>query len=304
MMPSLALAGDKIEFSAPGASIELPKVEHDDKGLPKLDEFQPPVRPDDLLVEDSAPSSSEFLIIPGQNKKDAKRSDPAFADGRDNDANPGADGTYDNLVSKRRPATDTTDRWDTRRGQDPDAGSAFSEGKNDKTTGEESLRSRLEMVNTEGRTDYQKDGRYGERSPDSSENTVWTRSLFNHGFTGLERMREGQFVPFYDEVQGANQEAGQGFSTARSSSAADDQLRDSTLSPGVAAYNAQADAVRGKTPDGMTAAPRTIYPVQTQTVTQIPDVYARQEPPASPPGQVQSRPAILPFPKKPGDVLR
>jgi hypothetical protein len=50
--------------------------------------------------------------------------------------------------------------------------------------------------------------------------------------------------------------------------------------------------------------PRTIHPAGTKTVSQNPDMFARQQPPASPPGQVQSPPAILPFPKKPGSVFQ
>jgi hypothetical protein len=77
------------------------------------------------------------------------------------------------------------------------------------------------------------------------------------------------------------------------------------LPPGVAAYNAQLDAMHGKIPDATAMTPRIFRPLQAQeAMSQNVNVYAREEPPPSPPGQVQSRPAILPFPKKPGDVLR
>jgi hypothetical protein len=298
--PFSARAGDKIEFSAPGA-LDVPRPEREDKEPSKADEFQPPARPDAQVMDDMEPGPSEVVIISTAKKKDSRTADSAFTDDRYNDAE--VDKSDTDLDSKQRTTISTIDRWDTQR-QNSDRESIFSNKRSNRSASEDNLRSRLEAVNTEGRTDYQRDERYGKHVPDSSENTAWPHSFFNHGLTGLERMREGQFVPFYEEVNAASQVVNQSLPT-RSATAADDLLRNSTLAPGMAAYDAQVDAMRGKTPDGTMAAPRTYYPVPAaRVVSPNPDVYARQEPPASPSGQVQSRPAILPYPKKPGDVLR
>jgi hypothetical protein len=185
-----------------------------------------------------------------------------------------------------------------------DAGSAFSERRSDEAASQESLRTRLEALNTEGRTDYQMDERYGRHASEANEAPTWFRGFFQHGSLASERIQEGQFVPFYEEMKTVNDQPSQEYLSARLASAADDLLRDSTLPPGVAEYNAQRDAVRGKTSDETVNAPRMSRPLEIRPELSLPDAFVRQEPPSSPPGQVQSRPAILPFPKRPGDLLR
>jgi hypothetical protein len=299
-MPLSARAGDKIEFSAPSASLEVPRVERIDKEPPKSG-MQAPMPAVNMFPEEMQ-VSPEIVIISTPKEKDLKTGDSAFTDNRDN--NTDADSRYDNVDSSRRPINGATNRWDMPGGWNPDAESISPERRRDEAASQDDLRTRLEAMNTAGRTNYQKDERYGRRSSDSDEDSAWSRSFFHHGSPGLERMREGRFVPFYEEIKMINEQFSQGYSSARLFSAPNGLPRDSTLPPGAAEYTSQRDVARGNTLDETGGAPRTIHPEETTTVSQNPDVFARKEPPASTPSQVQSRPAILPFPKKPGSVFQ
>jgi len=329
-MPPSARAGDKIEFSAPGALLEVPQVVRDDKEPPKP-EMQAPMQAEDMIPE-GMQDSSEIMILSTPKEKDLKPWDSALTDNGDNNTN--ADSRYDNLDPRQRPGNGATNRWDMPGGWNPDAGSIFSQRRGDEAASQDKLHGRLETANTEGRTDYQKDERYGRHSSDSDEDSARSGGLSHHGSPGLERMREGQFVPVYEQVSAwsrdllhhpssaesrasdkqlaasfalyiktINEQSSQGYSSEGLSSAADDQPHRSSLSPD-AEYISERNAARDRRSDETASAPRTIHPVETKTVSQNPDTFAQQRPPASPPGQVQSLPAILPFPKKPGSVFQ
>jgi hypothetical protein len=325
-MPPSARAGDKIEFSAPGASLEIPQVVRDDKEPPKP-EMQTSMQAADMVPE-GIQDSSEIVIISTPKEEDARTWDSAFTDNRDNNANAGI--RYDNLDSRQRPINGATNWWDMPGGWNLDAGSIFSERGSDEAASRDGLRGRLEAVTTAGRTDYRKEELYGRHSSDSDEDSAWSRSFPHHGSPGLERMRDGQFVPVYEEVstwyhgvlhsrpasvdrtresqfyaqmKANNEQSSHGYSPERLSSVADNQPRGSSLSPD-AEYISERNAARARTLEETMSAPRTIHFAETNAVSQHPDIFARPDPPASPPGQVQSRPAVLPFPKKPGSVFQ
>ena len=319
-MPPSARAGDKIEFSAPSASLEVPQVVRDDTEPPKS-ERQAPMQAEDMMPK-RMQASSEIVTISTPEEEDVNTWDSAFTDNRD--SNTDADSRYGNLDSRQRPINGSTNRWDMPGGWNPDAGSIFSERRRDEGASRDSLRGRLEAVNTAGRTDYQKDERYGRHSFDSDEDSAWSGSFFHPGLTAEETVAQelsawshsflhpglpGSYriqdksMPTYAQMKGINEQLSRAYSSARLSGAADDQPRGSSLSPD-AEYISERNAARGRTPDETAGAPRTIHPAETKTASQNSDKFARQEPPASPPGQVQSRPAILPFPKKPGSVFQ
>jgi hypothetical protein len=319
-LPPSARAGDKIEFSAPSALLGVPEVVRDDKEPPKP-EVQAPMRADDMLLE-STQDSSEIVIISTPKEKNVKTWGSAFTDNRDNDAD--EDSGYDNLDSRQRPTKGATNWWEMPGGRDPDAGSIFSERRRDEAASQDSLGGRLEAGNTARRTDYQRVELFGRRSSDLVEESAWSSaffrqalppeetvaqklsawsgSLFHPGSTSFYRAQD-KSMPTYAQMKAINEQLSRGYPSARLSSAVDNQPRGSSLSPD-AEYLSERDAARGNTPDETVSAPRTFYPAETKTVSQNSDIFARQEPPASPRGQVQSRPAILPFPKKPGSVFQ
>jgi hypothetical protein len=306
ILPS-ARAGDKIEFSAPGASLGVPQVVRDDKEPSKTGMPASMQADDGVQEEEQMEDSSEVVVLSTANEKGVKTWDSAFTNVWDTnvwDNDIDANSRYDDLDSRQRPIHGATNGWDMPGELNPDAGTIFSEKRKEEAAIQDILRDRSEAVMTAGRTDYQKDEYYGGHFPNPNKDSASFRNFLDHGSSGLERIREGQYMPFYEEMKAINEQFSQGYSPARLFSAANGLPHDSTLPSGVDGYTWQKDVARGNTPGETASAPRTIHPAETRTVSQNPDRFGPQEPPASPPGQVQSRPAILPFPKKPGSVFQ
>ena len=320
-MPPSARAGDKIEFSAPRASLKVPQVVREDKEPPKS-EMPRSIQAEDMVPRDME-GASEIVIVSTPEEKDVKTRDSAFTDYLDDNAN--ADSRYDILESRQRPINGATNAWSMPEGWNPDAGSLVSERRNDEAASRDHLRGLLEAASTAGRIDYQNDGLYGRHSSNWDGDSAGSLGLFRYGSPPEETVAQklskwpGSFLhrglpdshgaqdesmPTYAQMQAIKEQLGHGNSSARFSSAADDQPRSSSLSVNPPGYTWQTDALHDRTPDERMSAPRAFYPVETKIVSQNPDIFERQRPPASPPGQVQSPPAILPFPKKPGSVLQ
>jgi hypothetical protein len=306
VMPFSARAGDKIEFSTASVPLEVPRMQREAKESPNST-IGVPTRPEDAISAEEMQDSAGGVIIASPKKKTVRAGDSIFTDDRDDTTD--ADSRYDSLDSKRRPVNRATNMWDLGRGWNQDTGIASANHIGHNPAGQASLRDRLEALHATGRDDYQseqrqRDERYDKGSTDSDEDSVWSRRIFHYGLSGMGGTQVGQFDPFYDETKAMNQGSSQVNSWARPPSVIDDQLRDSRMTPGMAEYNSQLDILRGKTPEATQDAPGAFRPVETRTVSQNSDPYARQQPPASPPGQVQSPPAILPFPKRPGSVFQ
>jgi len=303
-MPFCVRAGDKIEFSAPCVSLEVPHVVREDSS--ELSTFklrapaQPPIQAEEMAAAEMQ-ASSEFVFISTPEDKDRKRWDTVFTDNGDNDTD--ADSRYDNLNSGRRPIHGETNRWDMPGEWDPDAGS-ISDRRRDEAASQENLRGRLEALNKAEKTDYQRDGFYSRRFSDSDEDSSLSRGLYHHSSSGLERMRAGQFVPLYEEARMINEQASQGYSSARPAGTANSLSHDSMLTPGVAGYASERDVARGNSPDETGSASWTYHPAETTIRSQNSDRFARQEPAVSSMVHAKPPPAVLPFPKKPGSVFQ
>src|SRR5271157_5105096 len=170
-LPPAARAGDKIEFSAPPASLEVPQAERQDKEQPKS-EIQASPQINRLLLGGGMQASSEVVVITTPKRRDVRRWDSASTDDRDNDTD--ADNRYDNLDPRQRPINGATKRWDVPGGSNPNAGSISSQRRSDESAGRDNLRTRLEAVDTAERADYQKDGLYRRRSSDSDKDLAWS----------------------------------------------------------------------------------------------------------------------------------
>jgi hypothetical protein len=302
-------AGDKIEFSTPSVPLAVPQAQSEEKELTKAS-VDASLRPDtsalEVLPEDTV------VLIP-QKRKSTRTSDSSstFDDNRDNrdirDDSTDADGSYGSLDQKLRPVQKATNLWNLSRAWDQDSERNFSDRKNGNPANRDNLHDRLESLNAMGEIDRHRDDPFRRDSSDSTEDTTWSHSFFHHGLSDMDGARDKQIDSFYDDIKAASPAPAlaETYSLPLPSSASDEMLHDSKLPPRMAEYNLQLDAMRGKTPDETPGARLTFQPVETRpVVSQNPDPYARQEPPASPPGQVQARPAILPFPKRPGSVFQ
>jgi hypothetical protein len=287
-----AWGGDKIEFSAPSGSLEVPQPEREDKEAFKTG-LRPPAPANAGLTQGDLQASSEILIITTPKRNAVKTRDANSTDSRDSDST--ADSRYDNLDSRVR--RDAAAQWNL------DGKSPF-ERRTDQPANTDSFRSRLDALDSAGKNDYLKDDRYNADSSDSSEGSRWSRTYYHYGAAGLQRTQEGPFMPFSEEMKAMNEQAIQNNSSPRLSTAPNDLLRDVASRPNALSPFSSGDAARDRLPDETVTTPRTFHPPETRAVSQNSDTFARPDPPPSPRGQVQSRPAILPFPKKPGDVLR
>ena len=301
--PPCALAGDKIEFSVPRAALQVPKVQSDDK------ETADSAREASLRLDTSAlelqESSEQVVFFAAPKKKTDKTRDPTSM--RDREDTSSEDGTYsdlDGLDDKTRSGRAATNLWDLEHAWKQDPRSTFAGRREENPAVQDDLHARLDSLSSLGNNAYKRDERFYRDSPDSLENTTWVRNLFNHGLSGMTGTSEGRTGASHDDVKPASQWVGQTHAFSTPYSAADDLLRDSKLPPGMVEYNLQIDTLRGRTPEETPGARLTFQLPELKPVTQNSDPYARQEPPASPPGQVQSRPAILPFPKRPGSVFQ
>jgi hypothetical protein len=297
-----AQAGDKIEFSAPSTLLEVPRVEREDKGSPNS-ELRPPLPADAALPQEYVPVSPEIVIISASKRNDAKTQDSSYPDIRDTQTRENS--IDDSLDSQSRSISSAKRQRDLSAEGNLDASGAFSDKKTDQPATPGSLRARMETFDRAGKGEYQKDDRYYSTSSDSTEDSgSRSRSYFHYGASGLQRTTDGQFMPFTEEMRAMNEQATQRYLSARPSNPANDPLRDPASPASTTAYSPSRDFSRDRTPDEAMSAPQTFHPAEARPVNQNTDTFSRQEPPPSPRGQVQSRPAILPFPKKPGDVLR
>jgi hypothetical protein len=298
-------AGDKIEFSAPSVPLAVPQVQSEEKELTKAS-VDASLRPDTSALE---VLPEETLVLVPQKRKSARSPDSAstFADNRDNrDDSADADSSYGSLDQKLRPIQKATNLWDLSRAWDQDSERNFSDRRGDNPANRDNLHERLDPWSAARGIDRQRNDPFGRDSSASTEDTTWSHSFFHHELSGVGGTRDGQVDSFYDDVKAAATPApAETYSLPIPYSASDEMLRESKLPPRMVEYNLQLDAMRGKTPDETPGARLTFHPVETRpVVSQNPDPYARQEPPPSPPGEVQARPAILPFPKRPGSVFQ
>jgi hypothetical protein len=295
-----AQAGDKIEFSAPGVSLGIPHVERAaDKDSSKF-VFQASIPGNDVFLDENVQASSEVVIITSPKRKDAKSWDSSFTDSRDRNSD--ADNSYDRFDYGQQSIDGATNRWGRQSDRNQDDQSTFSNRKSDELSRQGDLRTRLQAEITGRKTDYERNERYGSYYSKSEEDSASSSSFFHHESPGLERMGEGQFMPSYEEMKMLNDQSG-GYSSVRPAGAEGSLSRRPTEVSGTTGYTFPGDIARGRTLDETAIPPRTYQP-ETRTVSQNADLFGPMEPPASPAGQVQSRPAVLPFPKKPGSVFQ
>ncbi|MGP8199857.1 MAG: hypothetical protein ACLQU4_10185 [Limisphaerales bacterium] len=319
-MPVSARAGDKIEFSAPSASLEVPQVAREEAPLPS---FNLPMRTDDRTPEDVRGRTVYVVTTPRQNGLRAWDSDDT--DDQD-DAYPGSghedrDRRNDELYSSQRAVYELTNRWDDAR--DRDFESIFSHRRRQETASEGHFGGQAEAEKALGRIDYEADKRYASHFGDSGEDLTWSRQTLDGGLEPEETARKEMSAwadkilhpasheidrtlarqQRFTQMRGVNRNSLGEDPSEDSFSVADSLPPGSTLSPATDTFATQWNDKGRRMPEETPRAPLNYKYDYTNTVGQYSDLFSRQQPPASPPGQVQSRPAILPFPKKPGSVF-
>lgn len=311
LSPLSAVAGDKIEFSVPTVALQVPQpVPAEQQAAPKLG-FQAPGAVDDMVLMDSTPVPSQVIIVSAPRKTGRDGLDSRFGDSDDNDDNNDADtaSADGSLNSKQQSNNGIIDRLSESDGRDFNVASFLAERKNDRDGDRDSLHARMDAMDAAMKDTYLLDQHSSRRSSGVNEEQAWNRGFFHEGLTDLERMQKGQFMPFESDMMAldpaAASQRNQGYSSTDTTTTPDNQERNSVQSAGLAAYAAGRVAISPNVADpAASGIPQTYRPPARVDAYQNPNVFSRQEPPASPAGQVQSRPAVLPFPKRPGDVFQ
>jgi hypothetical protein len=277
------------------------------------------------MAPEAMQASPPMVIISTSRQKGLKAWDLDDTDDQD-DVYPGSlrdnpDHRNDSLYSTQQPIDDTTNRWDDPR--DPDFKSIFSERRRDEAAGEDHLPGRLESENAAGRIDYGDDQRYGRHFGDSdgdlkwscrtsedgsqSDGTAnkdlsaWARSLLHPASDGIDRSLTKQ--QRFTQMGMGDQNPLRGDSLDDSSRFSDRLPPNPALLPGAGAFAGQWGDRDRRTSEEMSREPLHYKDEYTNAMSQYSDLFSRQQPLAPPPIQVQSPPAILPFPKKPGSVF-
>jgi hypothetical protein len=180
------------------------------------------------------------------------------------------------------------------------------------------LHARLEAMDAADKTDstkidYGKGGFKGsffskDRS-EATDETPWVQKYFKHELSVIGGTKDNFYDPYFDQMMKVNQ-AGQapdgiaGGAFQDHFDSVEQSVRNATTPAALTEYQEQLDLARGKLQDPNQPVLRHYTPVDTISSYQQPNRYGPMMPPASPPGDVQSQPAILPFPKRPGSLFQ
>ena len=186
-----------------------------------------------------------------------------------------------------------------------------------------SLSSRLEGATASEKPDYLKDDRYGRNASDSDlnsglssdlyhrgipqEETIvqrlsgWSRTFFHPGLPALEHIQD-RSMPSYDSMKAINQQLSSGYAAQASDSLSGPPPAPTPVSPDP--YLSQRDLDLHREQEDTPGAPLRIHPEEPFSVSLNPDAFVRPRTAPAARWNVRSIPAVLPFPKRPGDVLR
>lgn len=326
-IPFAVFAGDKIQFSAPDVSLKVPEVVADDSQQIEST-FQAPTPVDNGIYPDQgevAGYSEVYVVMPPKKDRD-RRSDSLFSDrrdDRDNDLDDSgrsddygrSDGYFsdDRHSSRRNSTADKQKKLEQSLNMDGDGyhdgEGAYLDRRSREGERQDNLRARLDSMTTSERNDYERNDRFLGRTSDSGENSAWTaRDIFHRNLMGTGHAAEGQLAlssgnSTYEGTTPLTQQFSQGYSPARTPDSIYNAQQNPALQPGLPDY-ADHRADRADNPQTPVAIPRReSKPASQPQWGEHPNLFGPEMPPASAPGNVQSQPAILPIPKKPGDVL-
>lgn len=281
---TVARGGDKIEFSAPGILLDVPQQEREIKQevAPSLGgSFQGQGAVDPSFMQVPPP----VVIIPAQKGRDGFGWHSPFGDDQDRD-----DGSaLDLFAPKSAPAH--TNSWTSSDDKDRD----FRNGTLTEFTPD------ISRSGPDSERDGGFRGEFGNRFSDRGGSDL-SRAFSSHGPIAEARIHEGEFVPGNEEFRAMYGQQGSGFSEANPLSQPDPLHTSaySSSSPG----NYPADEI----PRDQTGQPSGMQPsmMQAWDVPAAAPPQRRRDDQQSVSAQNQgpSAPAVLVWPKRPGDMFQ
>lgn len=296
-----ARAGDKIEFSTPAVPLTVPQAPREEKSSARTS-LSPADRPEDAIRQEQMADSSEVVVFAPAQGKSSSPWDRTSSNSRDGNTDETA--PYNSLLSKPVTAFGQTNFWDDMgRGWDGDKRSIFSKEPDDQAVMQNgSLRDRME-AEASRKDDLWRGDRYGTHSR-TGDDSVWSRNTFNDA-NAAWRPQVEQYQTYLDELKAKSEQQREAGIRPERSLWPDDSRRELNYSANAGLNWTPAEwASKRMDEQEQMSSSRTVQQAPSQSTTIFPDPYARLGPPPSPPGQVQSQPGILPFPKRPGSVFQ
>ncbi len=293
---------DKIEFSKPAAPIDPPPVVQDDKDLPKT-EYSTSDTANRLFLEDNIQAESgspDVVIITSPKPKKERAWDAQPSDSEDNGKSDlDAYDSYDNSDPRQTPSTAGTNAWDAtklwNRGTE-------TRGLDETTTDDRNRFDPMASV----RTDKQKDQPDDWRAPKSSRDSGWTLSYLHPGGPGFGPANDNPYHPSYSALlMAAEQPAKVVPSVTISAPTETAPSRGLFEAPTTANYNSNARRNDEGTTPQLNSSYHYSYDYSKSSYDyKYKDPFLQHDLGGPLPGQSEPPPAILRFPKKPGDVLK
>jgi hypothetical protein len=291
-----ARAGDKIDFSAPSAPLSVPQIERENKDANASEHISLLPDREPAQISDVPPAQETVVIVPQTKRQghswesESTSRDPFEADKAELDP-----------YANARENLGATNRWDMRKGWEATPPDIFQ--RNEDGERADSLRARLDPLNPASNRDRDPLAvdRFSRDSRDLDTDSAWSRSPYNHAIS-LDRIRTGQFVPFDGEEKSVLDPRATETTTSVPEPAPGYNY--ATTAPGMAQYNSQLDTLHGKVPDERVTLSRSYHSESRSRQAQGYGSYSQADTTPESRGMAPTRPAILQFPKKPGDLLR
>jgi hypothetical protein len=317
--PNSTHAGDKIDFSSPSGSLDVPRVEVEKPDDSKSESHSGV--PLNRMVSGENAMPMEVIIV-----RPAKRHDDPWGSTDENDRdrdqmndaddNSGYGDHYDSLDARRSANAQREPSPD-------DSFTRFAEKRSNMDSSDpNSLRGRLEAMEAAEKADRDGSDRYGASDSDLASDSPWVRrdnsngdtlkdqnamqklSAWSHDLlhkpdgTAIDRIQE---KTAYNAMRGLDAQVD---STPRAMGALNEIQQNVTPVPTPDSFAADNNDLQRKAEDDAAGQTLTLHDEESIAATMSAERTARAQVPASQRWAVEERPAMLPFPKKPGDVLR
>ncbi len=292
-------AGDKIEFSSPAIFWGVPQPEAEQKDN----------KTEPLSVHLLPYQSKVLYPVVGQSSVNISRRRGADKHTWDSSLSPDSErkdlSGFDRLSPLDGPER-ATNNWGRPNGRNPGfSGGLEPRNNGDPTEPANGAASQDEASKAFGRDENRNEGLFGDRFTDSRGGLPWMRDSDSHGSMALDRLQHGEFVPFSEDFK-SSYGPQPGSSSAGGWRAGMDALHSSSLPPGMSEYSSPASSLPVGREGELFGTPG-MAPAWDGGASSRP---APRYNPSAEQGwsaggqQQQAPPAVLPFPRKPGDLFQ
>jgi hypothetical protein len=193
------------------------------------------------------------------------------------------DREYYDLISNGRTSNRATNVWESLSGWNSEGEIQRPDRQNEEPGTRDDLHSRADSaspingIKTVGMSEYQRQELYERQGVYPNEDPASSRNYFHNGVTGLERIKEGQFVPLYEQMKMMNDQVTAGYSSPQLTIDNGQVQANSTSPYDAESYSGRKNSDRSRTDDHMAYSPRQYHPAEATATSQGVDAFARQQ---------------------------